>query len=1033
MEQSFSKRNKPKALCLTFILTLFFGVQLMHAQSTISGTVSDAQGPLPGASVVVKGTSVGAVSDFDGNYTIAAEADATTLLFSYVGFATQEVEINGQTTINVTLIEDAQALSEVVVVGYGTQKKGNLTGAVGSIDADKIASKPITSPDQALAGTIAGVNIANRSGDPAAPINVRIRGVGSPGVNDPLWVIDGIPLVQTTNITVNTSSTTDSNPLASLNPNDIESITVLKDAASAAIYGARGSNGVIIVTTKRGKSGAAKMTYSGYTAFSRLREKIDVLNVDQYIAIQNELGRDYSAFANSPNVDWQDEFFKTGVVQSHNVSASGGNENANYYISGGYLNQEGIEQAQGFERYSLKANSDFKAGKSWKFGQSLSISHSDRQVQSEGGGVNSAGISLGNAPYFQPFDPNGPLGYNIESIANIGSGNGSTNTLWRNDPRVNLTTIETRQILGNFYAELTLAKGLKAKASVGVDHVTGEGLVNQTPANFNGTGTRQSLRVQNLAKQFTITTGATLSYDTTFGESHNFSALIGFEQTKFTFDKIRVQGTDIFNPNFASTSLNSTATQEADLWTLQGWLGRINYDYEGKYLATINFRRDASSRFAEGSRTGIFPSVSLGWRISSEDFFNTDGFVNDLKLRAGWGQIGNQQTPDSFPFLSALESNIFYVIGDSQNVIRAPAPTRFANTSLGWETSSQIDIGIDASLLQGKMSVTADYYKKSTEDVLVSVPLPSVSGYFFGSDSNLGEIENSGFEFSVNYNGSAGDDFTYNIGGNITTVKNEVTDLGDVTAINSGIGGAQTHRTIVGESLGHFYGYQTDGLYQNAAEAAAALPDASSTGAEPGDIRFVDTNGDGTIDPSDRTILGSPIPDFFYGMDFGANYKNFDFSMVLRGVGGIQVYNAARAGREDLQGSGNQSARVLDRWTGEGTSNSIPRLTLNDPNGNNRYSDRWIEDAGYLRIQNLQIGYSLSPDKLDKWTSGFVNGIRLYVGAQNLATFTNYLGWDPEVTRAQSFQKGPNALATGQDGGGGPAPTTYQVGLTVNF
>jgi len=919
------------------------------------------------------------------------------------------------------------------VVGYGTQKKGNLTGAIGSIDSEQIATKPLTSPDQALAGTIAGVNIANRSGDPAAPINVRIRGVGSPGNNDPLWVIDGVPLVQTTNITVNTSSTTDSNPLASLNPNDIESITVLKDAASAAIYGARGSNGVIIVTTKRGKSGIGKMTYNGYTAFSTLREKIDVLNVSQYIDIQNQLGRDYSEFAGNPETDWQDEFFKTGYVQSHNLSASGGNDNANYYISGGYLNQEGIEQSQAFERYSLKANSDFKVGKRLKFGQSIALSNSDRDVQPEGGGVNSAGISLLNAPYYNPFDANGPFGYRTESIANIGSGNGSTNTLWRNDPRANSTSIEVRQIIGNFYGELEIAKGLKARASVGIDHVTGEGLFNQNPADFNETGPRLSLRVQNLTKQFTLTTGGTLSYDTTFGESHNLSALVGFEQTKFTFDKIRVQGNNLFNPNFATSSLSSTATQEADLWTIQGFLGRLNYDYEGKYLATFNFRRDASSRFGDGFQSGLFPSLSLGWRVSSEEFFNSDGFVNDLKIRAGWGQIGNQQTPDSFPYLSALEGNIFYVIGDGQNVVRAPAPTRFANAALTWETSTQLDIGLDASMLQGKLSLTADYYKKTTDDVLIAVPLPSVSGYFYGADSNIGQIENSGFEISANYRGQSGENFTYSIGANLTTTKNEVTDLGSVSQIISGIGGAQTHRTIVGESLGHFYGYKTNGLYQNAAEAGAALPDASSNGAEPGDIRFVDVNGDGEITPEDRTILGSPIPRYFYGMNFNAAYKGFDFAMVLRGVGGLQVYNSARIGRENLVNSNNFSTRVLDRWTGEGTSNDIPRLTLNDPNNNNRYSDRWIEDADYLRIQNLQIGYNLSSEKLDSWTNGFINGVRIYAGAANLVTFTNYLGWDPEVTRAQSFQKGANALATGQDGGGGPAPTTYQIGLSVNF
>lgn len=1034
MKQNFTRHNEMQVFCLTFIFLILLGVPSIYAQTNISGTISDATDPLPGVNVVVKGTTVGTVSDFDGNYTIDAPDGATTLVFSYIGFSTQEVQIDGRTTINVVMAEDAQALSEVVVVGYGTQRKGDLTGAIGSISSAQIETKPITSADQALAGTIAGVNITNRSGDPAAPINVRIRGVGSPGVNDPLWVIDGVPLVQTNNITVNTSSTTDSNPLAGINPNDIESITVLKDAASSAIYGSRAGNGVIIVTTKRGKQGAAKMNYSGYTAVSNVRETIDVLNVEQYIDIQGQLGRDFSQFNGQPNVDWQDAFFKTGNMQSHNVSVSGGNENANYFISGGYLDQEGIERAQAFTRYSLKANSDIKVGKRLKFGQSLTLSHTDRVIQPEGGGVLGANISLLNSPYFQPFDPNGPLGFNVESPENIGAGNPTLNTIWRTDPRVNTTTLEARQIIGNFYGELEIAKGLKARASVGIDHITGEGEFGQAAADFTGNAPRQSLLVQNLTKQFTLTTAATLSYDTTFGGSdHNLTALFGFEQTKFTFDKIRVQGTDVFNPNFATTSLNSTATQENDLWTLQGWLGRITYNYQGKYLATFNIRRDATSRFAEGNRDDIFPSVSVGWRISEEDFFKKSDFIDDLKIRAGWGQSGNQFTGVNFAFLSALEGNIFYVIGDDQSVVRAPAPTRFANENLKWEISTQFDIGVDASLLKGRLSVTADYYKKTTDDVLLSLPLPSTSGFFFGANANVGQIENSGIEFSADYNSSIGEDFKFSVGGNITTVKNEVTDLGSIPSIISGIGGAQSHRTIVGESLGHFFGFKTDGIYQNQAEADAALDDAFSSGASPGDIRFVDVNGDGEIDARDRTILGSPIPGFFYGINLNADYKDFDFFVVLRGVGDNQVYNSARIDREDLTSANNSSASVLNRWTGEGTSNSIPRLVLNDPNGNNRISQRWIEDAGYLRIQNIQVGYNFPQEKLESWTRGFISGMRVYFGAQNLATFTKYSGWDPEVTRAQSFQKGDFALASGEDGGVGPAPRTFQLGWTVNF
>lgn len=1033
MKQNFTRPGGIWVFALAFVVLVCFGIQSAFAQNTVSGTVTDDVGPLSGASVVVKGTTVGAVADFDGNYTIDVPEDATTLVFSYVGYSAQEVLIEGRSTINVILTEDAQALSEVVVVGYGTQRKADLTGAVGSIGAAEIISKPITSPDQVLAGTISGVNITNRSGDPGAPISVRIRGIGTPGVNDPLWVIDGVPIVQTTNITVNTSSTTDSNPLAGLNPNDIESIDVLKDAASAAIYGARAANGVIIVTTKRGKSGEARVTYDGYASVATVRDNIDVLNVQQFIDIQGQLGRDLSQFSGQPNVDWQDAIFRDGFVQSHNVAVSGGNENANYFISGGYFDNEGIEPSQDFERFSFKANSDIKVGKHLRFGESILISQTDRTTQSEGAffaGFNSAL----NAPYFQIFNPDGPLGYNQETAENLGGARG-INYVFRNDLRTQSTTVRNRKVLGNFYGEVNIIEGLKFRTSLGLDYNVARGEYLQSDISYDGND-RQSLLVSSRPEELTLTTAATLSYDKTFGGDHNISAIFGFEQTKFRFDKVRLQGRNLFNPNFAGSGTTVAGANEGDIWTLQGWLGRLSYNYKGKYLMTANIRRDATSRFAEENRDGIFPSVSAGWRISQEDFFPQSDAIDDIKLRVGWGQSGNQFTGLNFAFLSALNNNIFYVIGDGQTPVLAPAPTSFANADLKWETSTQLDIGLDASFMKGKLTGTFDYYKKTTDDVLLGLPIPFVSGFFLPADANIGQIENSGIELAINWSDEIGD-FKYSIGGNLTTVKNEVTSLGQIPDIISGIGGNQTHRTVVGESLGHFYGYKTDGLYQTAAEASAALPDAFSSGAEPGDIRFVDVNGDGQIDASDRTFLGSPFPGFFYGFNIQAEYKGFDFSAVLRGVGDQQVYNSARINLENLRASNNSnfSTQIFSRWTGEGTTNSSssPRLTLSDPNDNDRFSDRWVEDAGYLRIQNISIGYSISPEKLKSWTNNFVTRMRFYIGAQNLATFTNYSGYDPEVGRTQSFQKGDFTLASGQDGGQSPLPRIVQLGWSVNF
>lgn len=1030
MKQFFTGSGANRRFCLTLFLTMLLGIHASYGQNLISGVISDAGGPLPGASIVVKGTTIGAVSDFDGNYSINAPEGATTLVFSFIGYSTQEVPINGRTTIDVTMSEDAQSLSEVVVVGYGTQRKADLTGAVASIGSAEIVSKPITSPDQALAGTLAGVNITNRSGDPGAPISVNIRGIGTPGVNDPLWVIDGVPIVLTTNITVNTSSTTDSNPLAGLNSNDIESIDVLKDAASTAIYGARAANGVIIVTTKRGKTGDARVTYDGYVSAANAREQIQVLNVQQYIDIQGQLGTDLSQFSGQPYVDWQDLIFKTGLVQNHNVAVSGGSENANYFISGAYLDQEGIERAQAFSRYSFKANADIKAGKYLKFGESLLISQTDRQVQSEQGIYAGFNAAL-NAPYYQPFG-SGAFGYNDVNPTTVGNGS-ATNYLFNTDDRATKTTVQTRKVLGNFYGELEFLEGLKLRPSLGIDYNVGVGEYLTTAATLNNsTGT--SLLVSERPIELTLTSAATLSYDKTFGDGdHNFSALFGFEQTKFRFDKVRLQGRDLFNLNFAATGTTVAGANEADLWTLQGWLGRLTYNYQGKYLATFNMRRDATSRFSEANRDQIFPSLSVGWRITDEDFFPESDVVDDIKIRAGWGQSGNQFTGLNFAFLSAIDNNIRYVIGDDQGTVVAPAPTTFANEDLKWETSTQLDIGVDASFLNGKLTMTADYYNKTTEDVLLGLPLPYVSGFFLPADANIGEIKNSGVEFAFNYGDEAGD-LKYSFGGNITTVKNEVIDLGEITQIISGTGGGSTHRTIEGESLGHYFGYKTDGLYQNDAEVAAAIPDAEGT-PSPGDIRFVDVNGDGQVNSEDRTIIGSPFPKFFYGMNFNAEYLGLDFSVNFRGVGNKQVYNAARTSLESLQGNSNFSTQVLDRWTAEGTatSSSNPRLAPGDPNGNTRYSDRWIEDAGYLRIQNISLGYSLPPDQLRTWTNDFISRMRFYIGVQNLATFTKYSGYDPEVGRTQSFQKGDFTLASGVDGGASPLPRIIQLGWSVTF
>lgn len=1013
-----------------------------QTEKTVTGKVTGDNGiGLASVSIVIKGTSKGTTTDSAGSYAINVPDKNSTLIFSYLNYINKEIKVGDASTINVQLMPDSKSedLGEVVVVGYGTQRKVDLTGAVGSISRKDIATRALTSPEQALGGKIAGVVIANRSGDPGAPIDVRIRGIGTVGTNQPLWVIDGVPIVQTTNISVNTASYVEGNPMAGINPNDIESIDVLKDASASAIYGARAANGVIIVTTKRGKEGKPSVAYDGYRGYQAIADgkKLDVLNVEQYITLQNELGRDFSAFQSLPYFDWQDAIFKTAKVDNHNISVSGGTKTMNFNIGAGYHDQDGIEPAQRFKRLSFKANSDFRVGKYLKFGEAVLLSSTERGTQGEGGAYAAASGSQ-NAPYYSAFNATDPTGYNPSTAATRGSGASANNLLWANDLTYGgKTKIVTRKILGSAYGELEPVAGLKYRIALGADYNVGDGSQFQeaTAIDYGG-GIRPSLLVVERPIELTTNLTHTLTYQKEFGK-HSITALVGEEETNFRYDKTRVQGRDLFNSNimFPSVATTVSPSNEADHWALRGYLGRVFYNFDNRYLVTFNVRRDESSRFSSAHRSGTFPSVSAGWKLSEEKFFakvNPKSF-NDVKIRASWGQSGNQFTGQNFSYLAALQTTIFYVIGAGQTIVRAPAPVTFANENLKWETSTQLDFGADITMLNRKLDITFDYFKKTTNDVLLSLPIPYTSGYFLPADANVGKINNNGFEFSANYKNKTKSGFGYSIGGNITVIKNKVESLGGITEIISGAGGAQTHRTTSGEELGYFYGFKTDGIYQNAAEVAAALPDAFSSGRAPGDIRFVDVNGDKKIDANDRTKIGNGIPGYFYGINSSATYKGFDLGIFLQGVGDMNIFNSVRSGMESMNGGNNQRTSVLTRWNGEGSSNTMPRATASDPNNNNRYSDRWIENGAYMRIKNLQIGYTIPSQKLQSFTREFISAARIYIGLQNLATFTKYKGYDPEVTRGASFQKGEFPLANGVDPGSSPQPRVIQIGWQITF
>ena len=1020
-----------------FLLSASMGLSsFSYSQQKISGKVNDENSaPLAGVTIAIKGSSTGTSTDENGNFTITIPATSSVLVVSYQGYLSREITPGNNTTLSIQLLPDVKRrdLNEVVVVGYGTQRKVDLTGSVASVTRKEIVNKPFSSPDQILGGRVPGVNITNRSGDPGAPIDVRIRGIGTPGTNQPLWVIDGVPIVQTSNVTVNTSSSTETNPLAGINTNDIESIDVLKDASASAIYGARAANGVIIVTTRRGREGKTSLTYDGYYGqqFVPKDRYLDVLNVEQYIAFQSELGRDFSAFASQPYVDWQDAMFHSAATHSHNLTINGGTAKATYNIGAGFMESQGVEIGQSFRRLSLKVNSDIQANKYMRFGESILISSVNRLTQSEGNIFGAYTASL-NAPYFKIYDPNGPLGYTMEIDENKGEGATGNNQVWKADLRVNETRIFSKKMLGSIYGELEPISGLKYKLTLGADYNVGDGYYFQDAADF-GSEQRGSTLVQERPLELTTNLSQTLTYNKKFG-LHDLTALIGHEETSFQFNKMRIQGNDLFNVAIRLPSVaNSVASaNEADHWAIRGLLARVFYSYNDRYLFTFNVRRDATSRFSEDNRSGTFPSFSAGWRLSEEEFMKNQKLFTDLKIRASWGESGNQFTGQNFSYLNSLATTIFYVIGAEQRIVRGPAPVIFANSNLKWERSAQTDIGFDALMLAGKLEITFDYFNKETNDVLLSLPIPFATGYFLPADANLGKIKNTGAEISANYRNSTGN-FRYSIGGNFTTVKNNVVSLGDIPEIITGVSGQLTHRTTTGEPLGYFYGYKTDGIYQNQKEVDEAIPDNNSSGPEPGDVRFVDVNNDGTVDAGDRTYIGKSIPDFYYGINLSGAYKGFDLSIFFQGVGGTEVYNDAGRSLRDMSSGNNQATEVLNRWKGEGTSNSIPRSTVDDPNGNNRYSDRWIEDGSFMRIKNIQLGYTFPSNKLSSFTKQVISGSRIYIGVNNLATFTKYKGYDPEVTRGVSFQKGEFALANGQDSGGSPQPTIAQLGWSITF
>ncbi|SIT08555.1 TonB-linked outer membrane protein, SusC/RagA family [Zobellia uliginosa] len=991
----------------------------------ITGNVVDDQGiPLPGASIVIKGTMKGTSADFDGNFTLQVPEGDAVLVISYLGYKTQEVSVGTSSHIMVQMEPEANSLEGVMVVGYGKQKVKDLTGSVGFVNESVLKESSVPTVSQALQGKVAGVQITADSGEPGGGIAVRIRGTGTFGNNDPLYVIDGFPT---------------KSGISSVNPSDIASISILKDAAASAIYGARAANGVIIITTKKGKAGVSKINIESYYGFQQAANQIDVLNSHDYVMITKEAYRnsglpddefwgDPSEYgpgtANPTDTNWQDEVFRNAPIQNHQFTFSGGSEKSDYLFSLGYYGLEGIVVGSGFERISARINGSTKFSDKFKVGTNLSLTTNTQDVVPDDHSWTSVLFgALRERPMVPVKDANGDWGGNIGPAEYVGDGG--------NPLRLALLNYDSRKsyrVLGNSYLEYKPFKDFTFKSSFGYDFLYSKG------KDFDPTyteGSSQAIQNQLSETSSIYTTWVwenTLNYTFDLGEDHHFDVLAGITKEENRYETLNASRKDFPNNQKyiwyldagTGTRDNSGGTSE---YALMSYLGRLNYNFKNRYLFQANVRRDGSSRFGESNRFGTFPSVSAGWIMSEEGFYDNTKTFNYVKLRASYGKLGNQDIYSNYPWANNLDL-VYYPFGTSQATVPGYAPNAASNPDVTWETTIQSNFGLDLKLFDSSVSLTADYFIKDTEDMLLTLPAPATSGYSTTAYTNVGKIRNSGIELALDYQSPSDKAFTYNIGGNFTKIRNEVKDLGSVDYIWSDQAylGERWTRTEVGKPISQFFGYVADGLFQNDSDVAAhgMQPDA-----KPGDIRFVDVNEDGVLDDKDRTYIGDPNPDFTFSAYAQTNYKNVDFSVRLYGSYGNDIYNGMIRQIETASEPYNKWSNILNRWTGEGTSNSVPRVTRDDVNQNTRSSSRMIEDGSFIRIKNVQLGYSLPKSVLEKLK---VDRLRFYVSAENLHTFTSYRGYDPEM-----YQTKGSRTDLGVDRAKYPVASSLVLGVNLSL
>jgi len=966
----------------------------------ITGTVTDEKGlPLPGVSVKVKGTTSGIITDGNGKYAITVNDSKAVLEFTFLGFTKQEVNINGRTEINIKLQEAQTALNEVVVIGYGTVKRSDLTGAVASVKGSDIKAQGVSDVTKALQGKMPGVTIEAAGGDPGSGTRILIRGVGTLGNSAPLYIVDGVQVASINN----------------LNQADIESIDVLKDASAAAIYGSRAANGVVLVTTKLGKNGAPVVQFTSNVGQQKIAHKIDVLNAQDWATVSNmahdNAGLPRLDIAKNPDqlgagTDWQDAIYRTALVQQYNMLVSGGSESTKYSVSGGYNDQQGIVDVTGYKRYNLRVKTETTKGR-LKFGETVLLSR-EKFITMPGGWGGQGGNPVGSAakmiPVFQIYDPT--------AVGGFAGAYGPVVNVANPVAQLNLENInrEFTSILANAYAQVNLLPGLNYKLNLGYTNGFNS---NYDYAKRYSVGTLFSHPTNdiNLNKDQTVLTllENTLNYDKHFGK-HSIQALAGYtyQSTKYNYTAAgRTDLPDGIDQIDAGAGI-STSAGNSKVSNLVSVLGRVIYSYDNRYLLTASFRRDGSSRFGDANRYGNFPSVALGWNISNEKFFQSlTNTFSTLKLRASYGVLGNQEIGD-YQYSAAVASNINYVVGTDQQKWFGSIQTAFASPYIKWESTKTSNVGIDVGFFHDKLNITADYFNKKTSDLLLNVPIPGSAGSTSNPVVNAGDLRNSGIEFGANFNDHIGK-LNYTIFGTISAVRNKVIALG--TGSQQIFGGQPTHHgasstlTEAGGSIGSFYLIKDIGIFNSQAEIDSYTKNGKliQPNAAPGDVKFQDTNGDGQINDNDKVNAGSPFPNFEYGFGVNASMYGFDISMFFQGTQGNKIYNGLRQDLESTNLDFNYAQSMLNAWTPTNHSN-IPRAVTSDPNFNNRTSTRFLEDGSYLRMKTLQIGYTLR-DALAKKIR--ITSLRVYASADNLFTITDYTGFNPDLGRTGSiFDRG---------------------------